>query len=101
MTEVPSKRGLYWVLQSGYKQERSDAGHPPLVQLMFFPRNGDEEEYWSVRLLSGFFFHHHGSMSSVWAKDPTLEWMLDHYDIQGWRRVDVPALPGGEGGMEC
>ena len=96
--ETPKEWGLYWVLQEGYKQELANAGHPPIVLLMHFPRNGELEEYWGVRLLAGCFFHHHGSMSSIWAKDPTLEWMLDHYDIKGWQKLEPPALPeeGGE-----
>ena len=52
------------------------------VRSMFFPRDGDRAEFWRVRLLAGCFFHHHGAMLSVWANEPTSEWMLDNYSIK-------------------
>lgn len=92
-SEAPTEEGIYWVLQSGYKQELASAGHLPLVQLKHFPQDGDRDEFWRVRLLAGAFFHRNGSMFSVWAKEPELEWMLGSYDIRGWLKVKLPALP--------
>ena len=91
--ETPTEEGFYWVLQEGYKRELSNSGYPPLVELLFRPRNGGIEEYWIVRLLAGGFFSSCGAMYSIWDTDPKLEWVLANYDIKGWQKIETPALP--------
>jgi hypothetical protein len=108
--EIPTEPGIYWALQAGYDPKRADFKHPPLVKIFKWYSGivGDDEPHLRVRLLTGGFFHHHGSRGSWWADDPHLSEVIeayngttptykdlrpDYYHIIGWQRVEYPAVP--------